>query len=172
MWSNGKKIKYVLYKMTVAWLPQSSHLLIAKKIRGFWAKRIIKNIGQNVNIEKGATFTPELSIGDNSGVGINSEMLGCVEIGDNVMMGPEVIIYTRNHKFKGEGLFREQGYEESKPVVIGNNVWIGRRAMFMPGSSVGSNVVVAAGAVVTGCFGDNVIIGGVPAKVIGTIGKK
>lgn len=44
--------------------------------------------------------------------------------------------------------------------------------MFMPGSSVGSNVVVAAGAVVTGCFGDNVIIGGVPAKVIGTIGKK
>ena len=79
MWSNGKKIKYVLYKMTAAWLPQSSHLLIAKKIRGFWAKRIIKNIGQNVNIEKGATFTPELSIGDNSGVGINSEMLGCVE---------------------------------------------------------------------------------------------
>lgn len=118
MWSNGKKIKYVLYKMTAAWLPQSSHLLIAKKIRGFWAKRIIKNIGQNVNIEKGATFTPELSIGDNSGVGINSEMLGCVEIGDNVMMGPEVIIYTRNHKFKGEGLFREQGYEESKPVVM------------------------------------------------------
>ena len=44
--------------------------------------------------------------------------------------------------------------------------------MFMPGSSVGSNVVVAAGAVVTGCFEDNVIIGGVPAKVIGTIGKK
>ena len=92
-------------------------------------------------------------------------------IGDDVMMGPEVIIYTRNHKFKEKGLFREQGYEESKPVVIGNNVWIGRRAMFMPGSSVGSNVVVAAGAVVTSCFGDNVIIGGVPAKVIGAIGK-
>ena len=44
--------------------------------------------------------------------------------------------------------------------------------MFMPGSSVGSNVVIAAGAVVTDSFGDNIIIGGVPAKIIGKIGAK
>lgn len=82
------------------------------------------------------------------------------------MMGPEVVVYTRNHKHEKGVAFCEQGYEDYVPVEIGNNVWIGHRVMFMPGSSVGSNVVIGAGAVVTGNFGDNVIIGGVPAKVI------
>ena len=64
---------------------------------------------------------------------------------------------------------RTRGTDNPQEVLIGNNVWIGRRVMFMPGSSVGSNVVIGAGAVVTGNFGDDVIIGGVPAKIIGKI---
>ena len=85
------------------------------------------------------------------------------------MMGPEVVCYTQNHKHGLGETFIEQGYEETQPVSIGNNVWIGRRAMFLQGASIGNNVVVAAGAVVAKQFGDNVIIGGVPARIIGKI---
>jgi maltose O-acetyltransferase len=52
------------------------------------------------------------------------------------------------------------------PVTIGDNCWIGGGAIINPGVSIGNNVVVASGAVVTKSFGDNVLIGGCPAKVI------
>ena len=169
MWTTSKKIAYIAYSVFAKWLPESRHLSIAKKIRYFFGKRILKNTGTNVNIERGAILSPDASVGDNSGIGIRAEMYGLVTIGNSVMMGPEVIIYTRNHRHEIGSPFYTQGFEDFKPVSIGNNVWIGRRAMFMPGSSVGSNVVVAAGAVVTGSFGDDVIIGGVPAKVIGKL---
>lgn len=172
MWTLSKKIAYVLYSILAKWLPESSHLTFAKKIRRFFAKRVIDQIGIDVNIERGAMFSPGLKIGNHSGIGIKAEVYGTVTIGDDVMMGPEVIIYTQNHKHEVGLPFYKQGFEKPAPVSIGNNVWVGRRAMFMPGSSVGSNVVIAAGAVVTGNFGDNVIIGGVPAKIIGKIGAK
>ena len=169
MWTLSQKISYILYSMFAKWLPQSSHSTLAKKVRCFFAKRVISRIGTNVNIERGAVLSPGVQIGNNSGIGVRAEVYGPATIGEAVMMGPEVIIYTRNHKHEAGMPFYRQGFEEPVPVSIGNNVWIGRRAMFMPGSSVGSNVVVAAGAVVTGNFGDNVIIGGVPAKIIGKI---
>lgn len=169
MWTKKKKIFYILYELTAKWLPQSSHLSMSKRIRAFWGRNILSKMGENVNIERGACFSPEVQIGDNSGIGIRSEIYGPVVIGEAVMMGPEVVIYTQNHKHEKGIPFYQQGFEDFAPVAIGNNVWIGRRAMFMPGSSVGSNVIVAAGAVVTGNFGDNVIIGGVPAKIIGNI---
>lgn len=169
MWTIRKKIIYVMYSFFAKWLPESSHSIITKKIRYYFAKLIVQKIGKNVNIERGACFSPELQIDDNSGIGIRSEIYGPVIIGNSVMMGPEVVIYTRNHQHKLGIPFYKQGFEKTESVKIGNNVWIGRRVMFMPGSSVGSNVVVAAGAVVTGNFEDNTIIGGVPAKVIGYI---
>ena len=166
MWTVRKKIVYILYTMLAKWLPVSRRMPAAKKLRCFFAKRILSRVGENVNIERGAEFTPNVEIGDNSGLGVESEIYGPVTIGKSVMMGPEVVIYTRNHKHEQGMPFCKQGYEDYASVTIGNNVWIGRRVMFMPGSSVGSNVVIGAGAVVTGNFGDNVIIGGVPAKVI------
>ena len=58
------------------------------------------------------------------------------------------------------------GKEFGKPVTIGDNCWIGGSATIVPGVTLGNNVVVAAGAVVTKSFGDNVVIGGNPAKII------
>lgn len=170
MWTLSKKIAYVLYSIFVKWLPCSEHSTFAKKTRSFFAKKVIDRMGTDVNIERGAVFSPGIQIGDHSGIGIRAEVYGPVTIGEAVMMGPEVIIYTRNHKHEAGLPFYKQGFDTLAPVSIGNNVWIGRRAMFMPGSSVGSNVVIGAGAVVTGNFGDNIIIGGVPAKIIGKIG--
>ena len=165
MWTKKKKIYYLLYSLLGKWLPESRHLHLAKHIRNFFGKRIIKNAGININIEHGSCFTPELSLGDYSGIGVHCELYGEITIGKKVMMGPEVVFYTQNHKHDLNVPFMEQGYEKM-PISIGDNVWIGRRVMFMPGSSLGNNVVVAAGSVVTKQFPDNVLVAGIPAKVI------
>ena len=169
MWTYKKKVLYIIYTIFAKWLPQSSHSLISKKIRFIFGKSIMDECGENVNIEKGAVFSPTVKIGNNSGVGIKSEIYGYATIGNDVMMGPEVVIYTQNHNHNCDDSFYKQGYEDHKFVKIGDNVWIGRRAMFMPGSEVGNNVVVSAGSVVTKKFGNNVIIGGVPARIIKNI---
>ena len=137
------------------------------KYRTKLTSKIIRSCGENVNVEKGASFTPELFIGDNSGIGINSEIYGPVFIGNNVLMGPEVIIYTQNHSYsKKSVLIRNQGYDDYKKVVIEDDVWIGRRAMIKPGSHIGKGAVFAAGSVVSGNVPEYAVVGGVPAKVI------
>lgn len=167
MWTFRKKIAWVFYKITAAWLPESRRSRFSKKFRAFWGKRIAKNFGKNVNIERGAVFTPGLSIGDNSGVGIKCEVYGQVTIGKDVMMGPEVIIYTSGHKFDNiEIPMWKQGSTEAKPVVIKDDVWIGRRAIILPGVTIGTGVVIGAGAVVTKDVPDYAVVGGVPAKVL------
>ena len=62
------------------------------------------------------------------------------------------------------------GLRKTLPITIGKNCFIGMRAMFLPGSSIGNNCIVAAGAVVTKQFPDNSVIGGVPAKIIESLG--
>lgn len=167
MWTLKTKILYMLYRGTAAWLPISQHSKLAKRIRGEWAKKIISHCGENINIEKHATFTPELSIGDNSGIGIDCEVYGPVTLGSDVMMGPEVVIYTNAHCHDRIDIsMREQGFSEVRPVYIGNDVWIGRRSMIMPGVKIGNGVVIGAGAVVTKDVPDYAIVGGVPAKIV------
>jgi len=98
---------------------------------------------------------------------INSEVYGPVKIGRDVMMGPEVVIYTSGHKHDRTDIpMIAQGSDEARPVVIGNDVWIGRRAIIMPGVTVGNGVIVGAGAVVTKDIPDYVVVGGVPAKTV------
>lgn len=99
--------------------------------------------------KRGALY-PDLVIGDNSGVGIDAEMNGPITIGKDVMMGPEVIVYTSSHEHSRTDIsMMKQGVEEPRPVTIGNDVWIGRRAMIMPGVTIGDGCIIAAGAVVT-----------------------
>lgn len=167
MWTIKTKIMYIVYTMICKNLPETRHFKIGGKMRTFFADKIIKKCGNNVNIEKGAKFTPEVSIGNNSGIGVNCELWGDISIGENVMMGPEVVIYTQNHKKDRTDIpMCEQGHEESKQVVIGNDVWIGRRVMIMPGVHIGNGCVIAAGAVVTNDIEDFYIAGGIPAKEI------
>lgn len=167
MWTKGKKVLFLLYKITASWLPISQRSMLAKRIRGFWAKQIVEYCGTNVNIERNAVFGPEIRIGDNSGIGINCELYGPVEIGENVMMGPEVIIYTSGHNFSRTDIpIMQQGSTDSKPVRIGNDVWIGRRVIIMPGVSIGNGSVIGAGAIVTHNIPDMTVAAGVPAKII------
>lgn len=166
-WTIKKRILYLGYQLTAAWLPVSSHMRFAKRMRGKWAASIVTYCGKNVNIEKHAHFTPELSIGDNSGVGINCEINGPVSIGKDVMMGPEVVIYTRNHGFLRTDIpMNIQGMGEILPVVIEDDVWIGRRVMILPGVTIGKGSVIGAGAVVVKDIPPYSVAAGVPAKVV------
>lgn len=167
MWTKKTKIIYVLYTLFASNLPKSQHMKFAQRFRGFFAKRIARSFGKNVNIEKKAHFTPGLSIGDNSGVGIMCEVNGLVTIGKNVMMGPEVVIYSQSHKYDRTDIpMCEQGFDEPKEVVIGDDVWIGRRAIIMPGVHIGDGCIIGAGAVVTKDIPSYSVAAGVPARVV------
>ena len=87
-----------------------------------------------------------------------------VHIGDYVMIAPNTLITTVNHPMKPSGRRKHLGI--AKPVTIGNDVWIGANVTILSGVTIGNNVVVAAGAVVTKDVPDNVLVGGVPARVI------
>ena len=87
-----------------------------------------------------------------------------VHIGDYVMIGPNTLITTVNHTLTPKGRREHLGIGE--PVSIGNDVWIGGSCTILPGVTIGNNVVIAAGAVVTKDVPDNCVVGGVPAKKI------
>jgi acetyltransferase-like isoleucine patch superfamily enzyme len=110
------------------------------------------------------------SIGANSGIGQYS-FIGCgggVTIGANVIMGQYVSFHTENHVFDDvDRPIIAQGVVDS-PVIIEDDVWIGVKATFLAGAHVGRGCVVAAGAVVRGHIPPYSIVGGVPARIIGS----
>lgn len=158
---------YCLYHIFKYSPRSSSHTLTKGRVRSFFGKRIMKSYGHNVNIERGATFSRKTIIGNNSGIGENCRLQGTVTIGDNVMMGQDVLIFTSNHSFERTDIpMQEQGYQGEKPVVIGNDVWIGARAIVLPGVTVGDGCIIGAGSVVTKDVPPYTIIGGNPARVL------
>lgn len=90
-----------------------------------------------------------------------------VRIGDDVLLGPGVQIYTVTHPL--DAAQRKTGLEKGQAVTIGNSVWIGGGAIILPGVSIGEGAVVAAGAVVTKDVPASVVVAGNPAKVIKTL---
>ena len=126
------------------------------------------SIGEKVWIAK--TFNCDngknIHIGNNFTGNYNLTILDIREvwIGDNVMIGPNTLITTVGHPLTPMG--RRQHLGIAKPVRIGNDVWIGGNVTILPGVTIGNNVVVAAGAVVTKDVPDNTLVGGIPAKKI------
>ena len=109
-----------------------------------------------------------IRIGNNSGFGRFTEFgaSGGIEIGNDVIMGSYISFHSENHNFNNSTkLIREQGVT-SKGIKLGNNLWVGAKVTFLDGCEIGNNSVIAAGAVVKGCFPDNVVIGGVPARIL------
>lgn len=107
-------------------------------------------------------------IGNNSSCGRFCEFgsAGGIEIGNDVIMGSYISFHSENHYFNNTSkLIREQGVY-SQGIVLGNNIWVGAKVTFLDGVVIGNNCVIAAGSVVKGVFPDNVVIGGVPAKIL------
>ncbi|QUY65614.1 sugar O-acetyltransferase [Helcococcus kunzii] len=106
-------------------------------------------IGKNVFINSGCQFQDQ----------------GGIYIGDDVLIGPQTIFATINHGKKPDE--RSDNYMRS--IHIGNKVWIGAHVTILPGVNIGDNSIIAAGAVVNKDVPENTIVGGIPAKVIGSI---
>lgn len=168
-----KKIIFnILYQTIGQWFPISDKkigkiLIGGGKIRSYFAKGFISSCGKNVNIDKNAMISRHLHIGENSGIGRNSCLQGEIYIGDNVMMGQECIIYTKNHAFSDINKpMIKQGFMETSPVIIEDDVWIGGRVIILPGRKIGRGAIIGAGAVVVKDVPQYAIVGGNPARIL------
>jgi len=167
-----RKIALITYYAFGKHLPDNRARLVGKFCRATReaiTKRIFKQTGNTFNINRGAYFGSgvNLSIGNNSSIGKNCQIANDVTIGDDVMMAPEVVIFSVSHETSDVNTsMRLQGNLPAKPVTIGNDVWIGQRAIILPGVTIGNGAIVATGSVVTKDVANFSVVGGNPAKVI------
>lgn len=107
-----------------------------------------------------------IEIGENFFSNYHLTILDCatVKIGNNVMIGPSVSIYTSGHPIHPD--LRNSGIEHASPVTIGDNVWIGGRVVINPNVTIGDNVVIGSGSVVTKDIPDNVVAVGNPCHIL------
>ena len=112
------------------------------------------DFGENIHIGRNFYANHNLSILDG----------GRVTIGDSVFIAPNVVITTAGHAIDPEQ--RDRGMEIALPITIGSHVWMGANVCILPGVTVGDNVVIGAGSVVTKDIPDNVIAVGNPCRVL------
>ena len=108
----------------------------------------------------------DVVIGDYTRIGIHNTIIGPVCIGNHVNLAQGITVTALNHNFEDNTKRIDEQGITTKPVIIGDDVWIGANAVILPGVTIGKHCVVAAGAVVTKDVPDNTIVGGMPAKEI------
>jgi maltose O-acetyltransferase len=134
-------------------------------VRGF-----IAYAGERIDIEPGVYLADgrHVSIGDNCEVNARAQIFGA-KIGNDVLLGPEVLILCRNHEFGDlDAPIRVQGAGPPEPPVIEDGAWLGARVIVLPGRRIGRGAVVGAGAVVSRDVEPYAIVAGNPAAEIGS----
>jgi acetyltransferase-like isoleucine patch superfamily enzyme len=109
-----------------------------------------------------------ITIGDRTGISARAYLAGQggITIGRDVIMGPNVQVFSENHNFSDLSLTIKQQGVATQAVVIGNNCWLGAGVIILAGVTIGDGCVIAAGSVVNKSMPANSIIAGVPAKVV------
>lgn len=134
-------------------------------------RALFGSVGKNPNVLPGFICDNgrNIHVGDEFLANYRVTILDIAEVrmGNNVWIGPNTLITTINHPMTPSGRRKHLGI--AKPIIIGDDVWIGGNVTIVAGVHIGNNVVVAAGAVVTKDVPDNSLVGGVPAKWIRTL---
>lgn len=131
-------------------------------------RELIPNAGAGLNIEPPfyCDYGWNIYIGENVFFNFNCVVLDVarVLIGDRVLFGPGVHLYTATHPL--DAATRRTGLELGKPVTIGDDVWIGGGAIICPGVTIGSRTVIGAGSVVTRDIPADVVATGNPCRIV------
>ncbi|CAG34765.1 acyltransferase [Desulfotalea psychrophila] len=158
------------YYSFLIYLPSVSFVSFGVFLRRLVVAHIFKYVGKNVNIAKGVYFGRghNITIGENSGIGENSRIVCMekVEIGCDVMIGPEVMMLTGGHGYTDTKLLLREQDIITAPIKIGNDCWIGARAIILPGITITDRVIIGAGSVVAKSIFESGIYVGNPASKI------
>jgi len=174
----GANLRYLIYRNKFAACGENVYISIGCVFRGF-GNIVLGNdvgIGLYSQIYAGSRKgTGRITIGNdvyfNSNVMINADINCEITIEKNVIVGPNVVMRASNHNYERIDIpIRNQGHV-SGTIVVREDVWIGANAVILPNVTIGRGVIVAAGAVVTNDVDDYEIVGGVPAKSIGSRAK-
>ena len=153
--------------------------MIKKIINHFKQKRIIRSLkaaGSDVHIDSSCVgFFKNVSVGNSIYVGPRSNfncMLAEIRLGNHIMVGPDVLFITGNHRYDVVGKYmdeitnKDKTQDDDQDIVVEDDVWIGLRSIILKGVTIGEGAIIAAGSVVTKNVEPYKIVGGVPAKVI------
>lgn len=165
-----KSFLLYLYYSIAIWLPDPPRPIggICLSFRTWLASKIFLKAGRNIKVGRNTRFGSgrNIVIGSFTGLNTNCWIGNDTIIGSDVMFGPEVIILSGSHNFERTDIpMREQGATQRKPVVIGDDVWIGTRAIILPGIKIGSHSIIGAGSVVTKDVPEYAIVAGNPAVI-------
>ena len=131
-------------------------------------RELIGEIGEGCEIESPfrCDYGCFISIGKGFFANFNCVILDCapVTIGNNVLFGPGVQIYTAYHPLEAEP--RRELQEAAAPITVGDNVWLGGNVIVLPGVTIGENSVIGAGSVVTKNVPPNVVAAGNPCRIL------
>lgn len=131
-------------------------------------KKLLGRTGENIYFEPPfrCDYGAHIYIGENFYANFDCIMLDVapITIGDDVMFGPRVGIYTAAHPIDPE--IRKSGLEYGQPIAIGNNVWIGAGVIVNPGVTIGNDAIIGSGSVVTKDIPDGVVAVGNPCRVL------
>ena len=161
-----KSARLFLFRLVTRILPSTRFFRLKAGLLRFAGGEV----GQNVRIVSGADFalSGPLSIGDGVWLGEKLLVVGgdaAVVIGRDCDVGPRVTLVTGSH-IAWETPERGAGTGFSKPIVIGDGVWIGACATILGGVVIGDGAIIAAGAVVTESVSPYTMVGGVPARLL------
>lgn len=130
-------------------------------------RKLFNKVGKNPLIEQyfWCDYGYNISVGDNFYMNHNCTILdpAKVEFGDNVFVGPNCSFYTALHPIEIEP--RNKGLEYAKPIKVGNNVWFGGNVVVLPGVTIGDDVTIGAGSIVTKDIPSNTVAYGNPCTV-------
>jgi maltose O-acetyltransferase len=140
----------------------------------YWIRRkLVKNIfefcGADVIIKTKAYYGngAKLRIGHRSQLGVNCRVEDNLVLGNDVVMGPDVVIMSSAHAFDRLDIpINQQGGLPRRPVVVGNDVWIGTRVVIMPGITIGDHAVIGANTVVTKDVPPKAVLVGQSARIV------
>ena len=161
---------FFLYHALVRFLPSSAAPggRLWRNIRSWTCRPLFTTCGYDVNVERGALIGRRtVSIGSHSGIGAHTRIHTGTQIGDNVMIAANVLVVTCNHRTERIDIpMIQQGRMPVRPVRISDDVWIGERAIILPGVTIGAHSIIGAGAVVSRDVPPYAVVVGNPGRIV------